>query len=61
MSYYAAECRKARNPATKEQWLAEWHFEQRLFDLINDSLPDRYKVKRLIVRMIMGHHAGGRP
>ena len=26
-------------------WLREWHFEQRIFDIINDSLPDRYKAK----------------
>jgi hypothetical protein len=26
-------------------WLSEWHFEQRIFDIINDSLPDRYKTK----------------
>lgn len=26
-------------------WLSEWHFEQRIFDIINDSLPDRYKAK----------------
>jgi len=26
-------------------WLLEWHFEQRIFDIINDSLPERYKAK----------------
>ena len=29
----------------KQRWLDEGHFEQRIFDLINDTLPDRYKVK----------------
>lgn len=45
VTYFAAECQKARNPAKKERWLTEWHYEQRIFDLINDSMPDRYKVK----------------
>jgi hypothetical protein len=45
VTYYATEFRKARSPAKKEQWLSEWHFEQRIFDIINDALPDRYKVK----------------
>lgn len=45
VTYYATEFRKARSPAKKDQWLAEWHFEQRMFDLINDTLPDRYKAK----------------
>ena len=26
-------------------WQLEWHFEQRIFDIINDSLPARYKAK----------------
>ena len=26
-------------------WLAEWHFEQRIFDIINDSFPPRYTAK----------------
>jgi hypothetical protein len=26
-------------------WRLEWHFEQRIFDIINDSLPTRYKAK----------------
>jgi len=26
-------------------WLEELHFEQRIFDIINDSMPPRYKVK----------------
>ena len=32
--------------AEKKDWsLREWHFEQRIFDIINDSLPKRYKAK----------------
>lgn len=44
VTYYAERYRKARDPATKQRWLADWHFEQRIFDLINDSMPKRYKV-----------------
>lgn len=45
VTLFAAEYRKARSPRKKEMWLQEWHFEQRIFDIINDSLPDRYKTK----------------
>lgn len=37
--------RRTRSPKHKAFWLQEWHYEQRIFDLINDSLPDRYKLK----------------
>jgi hypothetical protein len=26
-------------------WQLEWHFEQRIFEINNDSMPDRYKAK----------------
>ena len=26
-------------------WLREWHFQQRIFDIINDTMPKRYKAK----------------
>ena len=42
---FAESYRKARTAKSKAMWLSEWHFEQRIFDLINDSLPDRYKAK----------------
>ena len=45
VSFYAAKFRKARDPAMKDRWLFDWHLEQRIFDLINDSMPDRYKAK----------------
>jgi len=45
VSYFAEKYRKARDPKSKERWLSDWHLEQRIFDLINDSLPDRYKTK----------------
>ncbi|MEJ6012122.1 DUF5681 domain-containing protein [Novosphingobium aquae] len=42
---FAEKWRKARGEKQKEFWLAEWHFEQRIFDIINDGMPERYKVK----------------
>ena len=45
VTYFAAKYRKARDPKMKESWLWEWHLEQRIFDLINDALPDGYKAK----------------
>lgn len=45
VSYAAGKFRKARDPDIKERWLFDWHLEQRIFDLINDAMPDRYKAK----------------
>lgn len=45
VSYYAKKYRRAKSEWCKTMWLAEWHFEQRIFDLINDSMPRRYKAK----------------
>jgi hypothetical protein len=42
---FAENYRKARSAKAKAMWLAEWHFEQRIFDIINDSMPERYKAK----------------
>ena len=42
---FAENHRKARSAKAKAMWLSEWHFEQRIFDIINDSLPDRYQAK----------------
>jgi hypothetical protein len=42
---FADSYRKARSAKRKKMWLSEWHFEQRIFDIINDSLPERYKTK----------------
>lgn len=42
---FAENYRRARALKSKAMWLSEWHFEQRIFDIINDSLPDRYKAK----------------
>jgi hypothetical protein len=45
VSYFAKKYRRARDPRSKERWLAEWHCEQAIFDIINDAMPDRYKAK----------------
>jgi hypothetical protein len=45
VSYYAERYRRARDPKKKQLWLDEWHFEQRIFDIINDSMPQRYKAE----------------
>ncbi len=43
---FAEKYRKARTEKAKAIWLDEWHFEQKIFDIINDSLPERYKATR---------------
>ena len=45
VNYFAKRYRRAKSQDQQARWLEEWHFEQRIFDLINDSLPPRYKVK----------------
>lgn len=43
--YFSERYRRARSDKHKEIWLADLHFEQRIFDIINDSMPERYKAK----------------
>jgi hypothetical protein len=45
VSDYAGRYRRSRAGKHKTWWLKEWLFEQRIFDIINDSLPKRYKLK----------------
>lgn len=45
VSLFAEKHRRARTNQARVMWLLEWHFEQRIFDIINDSLPERYKAK----------------
>ena len=45
VNVYAERYRKARSKKWKSMWRAEWHFEQRVFDILNDSMPKRYKMK----------------
>lgn len=45
VNLFAERCRKDRIEKAKLMWRLEWHFEQRIFDIINDSMPTRYKAK----------------
>lgn len=45
VNYFADKYRRARSSKMKERYLEEWHWEQRMFDIINDAMPDRYKMK----------------
>lgn len=45
VSYYAEQYRRARDPKRKARWLEEWHYEQKIFDIINDLIGPRYRTK----------------
>jgi len=45
VKYFAEQHQAATSEEEKEIALEEWLFEQRIFDIINDSMPARYKVK----------------
>jgi hypothetical protein len=45
VTYYARRYRRARNSEVKAWYLEEWHWEQRMFDIINDAIGPRYKAK----------------
>jgi hypothetical protein len=45
VNYYAGKYRRARDPKLKALFLQDWHFEQRIFDIINDVVGPRYKAK----------------
>lgn len=45
VSYFAKKHRQARSDDKRQYWLDEWHFEQKMFDMINDKLPERYQIK----------------
>lgn len=47
---FAKNYRNARSQKSKMIWRLEWHFEQRIFDIINDSLPDRTRRSLKTVR-----------
>lgn len=34
---------RARNPERKTNWLEQWQFYQRHYDILNDNLPKRYR------------------
>lgn len=45
VSEFASRHRRARDPSRQAFWLEEWHYEQRMFDIINDVVGPRYKAK----------------
>lgn len=45
VNFYADHYRRSRNTNRKDIYLIEWHFEQRMFDILNDIVPPRYKAK----------------
>lgn len=45
VSYWAGKYQRARSENTKACYLDEWHWEQRMFDILNDMVPSRYKTK----------------
>lgn len=45
VSYFAGKYRRARDPRLKALYLQDWHFEQRMFDLVNELVGPRYKAK----------------
>lgn len=45
VSYFAEKYRRARDPRLKARYLEEWHWEQRMFDIINDVVGTRYKAR----------------
>src|SRR5690606_753619 len=42
---FAERYHAAQTDKEKQLWLDEWHFEQRMFDIINDAMSDRYKAR----------------
>ena len=45
VTFFSVKYRRARSDKLKKCYLEEWHWEQRMFDIINDAMPERYKMK----------------
>ena len=45
VSYFAEKYRRSRSEKMRARYLEDWHWEQRMFDIINDIMPLRYKAK----------------
>lgn len=45
VTYLATEYRKTHSPRMKEILLRDWLTEQFIFDMTNDAMPERYKLK----------------
>ncbi len=45
VTYFARKYRRSRSEEKKKGYLEEWLWEQRMFDIINDSMGGRHKMK----------------
>lgn len=45
VNYNAEGYRRSRRPKDKASYLEDWHWVQRMFDVINDAVGPRYKAK----------------
>ena len=45
VNHCAQKYRRARNDNTKARLLEEWHWQQAMFDVINDTVAARYRTK----------------
>ncbi|WP_310532748.1 DUF5681 domain-containing protein [Novosphingobium sp.] len=45
VNYFADKYRRTRDPDRRQRHLDNWLFEQRMFDIINDTVGPRYKAK----------------
>lgn len=45
VTYFAEKYRETSDEQLKARYLEDWHWEQRMFDIINDTVSERYKVK----------------
>lgn len=45
VTHFADKYRRSRSDRMRAIYLENWHWEQRMFDLINDIMPKRYKAK----------------
>ncbi|MBX9729390.1 MAG: hypothetical protein K2X31_10820, partial [Sphingopyxis sp.] len=41
----ATSYKRTRSEHSRAMWMSEWIHEQRLFDIINDRLPERYRIE----------------
>ena len=45
VTYFSEKYRRSRSDKMRAIYLDNWHWEQRMFDLLNDLLPTRQKIK----------------
>ncbi|WP_206423977.1 hypothetical protein, partial [Tsuneonella troitsensis] len=45
VTYFSQKYRETSDEQLKARYLEDWHWEQRMFDIINDTVSERYKVK----------------